>query len=124
VPELQVEVASHVETTAFQQAPLTLLLLLLLSCRHYLQRWARHARSRHQQRQQLAAALQLHKQHLAGSTLTAWHAAAAAEADLKQRLALWQQRKQLTSLRAWRCVADARQQQRQLVQKVRTLDDD
>jgi hypothetical protein len=121
LPELQVEVASHVETAAFQPTPLTLLLLLLLSRRHYLQRWARHARSKQQQRQQLAAALQLHKQHLAGSVLSAWHAAAAAEADLKHRLALWQQRKQLPSLRAWRAIAQARQQQRQLVQQVCNL---
>jgi hypothetical protein len=106
--ELCVKIALHMNLTAATATAQSthfaalLLLLLLLSCRHYLQRWARHACSKQQLRQQLAAALQLHKLDLVGSAaLRMLHQL------LKQRLTLWQQHKQLRSMRAWMAIADA-----------------
>jgi hypothetical protein len=90
-----------------------------LVCRHYLQRWARHAHSKQQRRQQLTAAAQLHRQCLCASILATWRAAAAAGAGLRQRLQAWQQHKRLAMFRAWGAVAAVRQQQWQLVKQVR-----
>jgi hypothetical protein len=74
--------------------------LLLLSCRHYLQRWARHACRKFQQRQQQLQQFSCTSNNIAGSGSIDWHAAAAAETGLKQRLTLWQRHKKLNSLKA------------------------